>query len=456
MINILRLHGKPILNFADLRNEFSAPELCEQMEAFLNFAAVHCVPLSSLLKDRETGERYPAEYLTKEFWQGVLRQEPWPGEADAWGCFRGIVESRTREWMEQDELDEESLPQLEKEIADSRAEEKLLRISGLCEEGAGTRKVLSLLAVCELAEADALALEAGDWKSRRQREKTAGTPGGPELFLFERTACLPVGNEPCRYWYHDSDRLSPGAAIRTVKVEAAGSDNRYAVLRIELYSEQSGQCVQQISLRRGEYRYCNVSRGRIIKFLPSVCVSDELCLMRASYDAPALTVCPCGAEEWTLNTENTSSFSVGTKSQGFLLVREGKINSRFYRAAEDYFVRLKLDLIPLPVVESAVTPTGYALLLEDGSVVSGDSGERTDGAVSLSPAGRCPLLTVEGRTDWEAAISPSGGSAAVLGGEGMRACVIFASDAKEFTVRQNGNRQVLCLRKEELGDRERV
>lgn len=452
MIRVLKIQQTPILNFRDLQKRFWPAEIFRQMEIFAEFASVHCRPIRTQLADRESGRKYPAEYFTKDFWMGILRRSRWPGEENLMDCFmaaakaelgiRGNDEERDPEDSRQDEEREAGM---KREVRDGGLEEKLAFIARERGSEADYGEVIRLLAICELSEVDPRRLEPWAWKNPETAE-SGEEPEEISLFPYENTVQLMTGGRVRKFWYHDDDVLAPGARIHTVKVEARGSANQYAVLRIELYSEKTGKCVQSLSLKSGEYRYCSVSRERIIKFLPDVCVSDELCLMRQRYSQKELTVIPKDGESWTLKTEEVTSFAPGSRQQGFLLIQGGKVNSRFYRPAEDYFIRLKMDMLTLPAVEALITETGYAVLLEDGSVASSRPETWKKGIVSLSMEGRAPVLSgADSLSCREAAVSLSGKSLAFLGNEENKHEVLFSGKGRDFSIRERDGRREVWL-----------
>lgn len=446
MYKTLKIHGEPILNFWDLTQEFSPIELYQQLESFVNFAAVHCLPIPLQTIDAKTGEKYNTKYLTKKFWLTVLRRSNWTIKTNVQDTFREIIDETIKAQINIDEktsdkedLDEEQFKEIsqvfEKELCECKIYEKLKSIEKFYKDTEQQRMVICLLVICELSEIDVLKTEDNLWKESNQnsadnnsiaQEKAQGTGSDISLFTYEKEAFLPTGNDIYRYWYHESDVLEPETKIHTVKIEAKGSLNQYATLKIELYRETDKKCIQRITLKKGEWRYCNVANGKIIKFLPSISLSDDLCLMREQYSASAITVISRDAESWSVDADGTSCFSAGSKSQGFLLVQNGKANYNFYKAAEDYFTKLQLDMVTLPVVEANITENGYRLLLEDGSVASNEKLCNTSKRVSLTTIGRLPLLKLPNDAKcFETVVSDSQKSIAFLTESQKKEKVIF-------------------------------
>ena len=443
MKKLFRINGTPVLNFVDLQKTFSPTAIYEQLEIYGNFAAVHCVPLPVLLTDQKSGNRYIARYLTKEFWYKILRSVQWKQDAgDVYACLdffiRQEIEKRLKE-----ENDSGIKEAVDKEMEDAQLHQKLCFIAESAEVGQDYRKAVLLLAISELAEKDARKVGAGDWKTpdstiEASQEQISGDAHSPAIpFPYEEIAYLTAGSQVYRYWYHDKDVLSPGEKIRTVKIEAKGSSNQYADVRIELYSEETGQCVQKITLEKGEYSYCNVAGGRVIKFLPAVSLSDDICLSRSDYGKSEITVSPKNGESWILNAENVTCFSAGTKEKGFLLIQGGKVNFHFYKDAEDYFTRLQLEIITVPVVEVLVSQQGYELLLEDGTTVTDTAKGVRKGVLTLNDMGRCPLPVVTDLPDFrEAVFSETRESLAILRSGKEKENIYFADGNRKFRTRE--------------------
>lgn len=510
MMKTLRINGKPILNFLDLQSHFSPSELYRQLEVFEGFAAVHCVPLPLLLTSRESGKRYHAEYLSKEFWHGLLRCVDWPEESSPWECACALMQrllrplevkqeealAATQENLEKlqsnieqqkemivqleaeqeealavarEELEElqsdikqqnqtiaqlqethqkemaEGLERLRNEQADAELENKLRFIERTAGVEQDCRKAMLLLAVCELAEIDPRKTAPSDWRTPEEvSQNSSGAPvetagEDPVLFPYEQTAYLATGSQ-AKYWHHDSETLNPGAKIQTVRLEAKASENQYAVARIELYSEKTGRRVQSVVLNSGEFRYCTVSCGRIIRFLPAISISDDLCLFRPDYKSPAVQVRPKNGESWTLDAEHITCFSTGPKGTGFLLIQDGRVNTIFYKPAENYITRLQLEMLMLPAVEVRVCREGYEVLLEDGTTVSSFPGGNRSGVSTLFPA----LPEVRGLPDvQEAALSETGHSAAALCSTGAQERICFNGADKAFQICEDGGTSIL-------------
>ena len=510
MMKTLRINGKSILNFLDLQSQFSPSELYQQLEVFEGFAAVHCVPLPLQLTGRESGKRYHAEYLNKEFWHGLLRCVDWPEGSNPWECACALMQRLLRpleveqeealtaaqKELEQrqadakqlvngfnlleagreealavarEELEElqsdikqqnqaiaqlqethqkemaEALERLRNEQADAELENKLRFIERTAGVEQDCRKAMLLLAVCELAEIDPRKTTPDDWRTPEEISRNySGTPvetagEDPILFPYEQTAYLATGSQ-VKYWHHDSEALNPGAKIQTVRLEAKASENQYAVARIELYSEKTGRRIQSVVRNSGEFRYCTVSCGRIIRFLPAISISDDLCLFRPDYKSPAVQVRPKSGESWTLDAEHITCFSTGPKGAGFLLIQDGRVNTMFYKPAENYITRLQLEMLMLPAVEVRVCRKGYEILLDDGTTVSSLPDGNRSGVSTLFPT----LPEVRGLPDvQEVALSETGHSAAALCGADTQERIWFDGADKAFQICEDGGTLIL-------------
>lgn len=453
MNRVFMLNNKPILNFIDLQREFSPMETYRHLPAFQVFAQVHCIPMPLVLSRTENGEskRYVAVYLKKSFWKDILQRGDWPEAQSAPECLRIFKEEEAQEKINAAEIaeaqkkdvhDNEIRLTVDKEVVDAQIEEKLAFI---CQSGSlgldqdDIRKAVMLLAICEIAEMNALKCsfaaepaesEAADVSETKKQDDIANFP-------YENNAPLTAGVNPYRFWYHDDDMLTAGSGISTVRVEAKGGANQYETVRIELYSKKTRECVEKIELAEGEYRYCNVSDEEIVKFLPSVSISDSLCLLRKDYSHPDITVLASGSESWVLNMESVSCFSAGTKDTGFLFVQNGKVRNSFFRPTENYMVKLKFDMVTAPVVEVKITQDGYELLTASGTVVSNTASNGNKGIASLDRNSRVPLPVMQNDGDvQEVALSESQKSVAVKAHGGNKHRIIFSGDGTAFEVRQ--------------------
>ncbi len=465
MEKTLRIHNVPILNYIDLRQQFDPIDLYTHLEQFYEFAEVHCLPLPILLSDRETGQKYKATYVTKEFWLRMIRTS---------GQFTDLSMEKIASQMIEDEIKaehvsddgcaerDEAVKKLKKELTDADIEEKWEYISSMLNDKTDVRKVLSLLAICEIAEIHPKQMDISVWKRTQKSADEYGEQdsGGKQAlqnyikntsdimyFTYEKDICLTASAYAYKYWYHDEDTLEKGKHIKTVRITATGSSNQYASVKIELYSFKSKALLQTITLKRDEFRYCNVSAGKIIQFLPIASISDDICLLRAPLDSSNITVQARQAEAWTLNIDHVSSFICGGDGQGFILIQNGKINSQFYKPAKDYFNKLRLEMIPLPVVEGMIQGKNYFFLLEDGSMFSNASKQNVvgPGTAVLNKMNRYPFPSMNSNTFREAALSQSLKSFVGIDTASGKNTIIFLGDERSFETKLQNEQIVIRL-----------
>ena len=463
MDRILKANGEPVLNYVDLKRQFDPLYYYRHLETFCAFAEIHCLPLPTLLTSKKTGERYVARYLTKEFWMGVIRSADRSTKLPAQKQFAEIVKATTKALCDS-ENDEEAISEtkeaLSREIEDARVADKLSDLNRLLGEPDASQMALPLLAICELSEILPSQVDVSRWKEETSSAVTpkvpgmgvssaaqsAGAPEQPqsdsaiEFFHYEDDVYLTAGTYVYRFWYHDEDALSKGSRIKTVRIAAKGGTNQYASVKIELFSPETKALVQTVILKKDEYRYCNTADGKIIKFLPVASISDDLCIMRETLDSSSLFIQPRNAEAWTLNVDGISSFAAGGNNLGFLLVQNGKISAQFFKPAEDYFYKLKLGMVPRPVVEATVKGNEYFLLMEDGTVFSNAKELPSGGRVSLTETNRHPFPTVNGKISGEAVLSDSRKSLTVFDTASGKSAVYFDCGTTPFEVREQDDR----------------
>ncbi len=409
MRTLLRINGERILNFMDLRENFSPAELYGQLADFRRFAAVHCVPLGICYTDSDTQELYIARYVTKEFWYSLLGRSQWPDQT----APAQLLDALVKELVPQRESAGEEAGTPEQDIAGEAADGFLYeKLEAIVRGGVqdAVRAVL-MLAISELSEVDARTVRSGEWQEN-------DIPSRPEGFGYVDEAPLAVSKIPYRFLCRGGGALKPGERIRTVRIAAkAGRSGKFAT--VELWPDGASSPVLTQKLAPGEYRYCSAVGDRIICFLPSLCVSDDLCAFRAGYSGQTIRVKPQNGEEWELREDGITSMSAGSGGRGMLFVQNGRLNFAFFRDAEDSFSRFVLESITKPAVEVRVTEGGFEVLLEDGTTAAGGDVLPRTGVLSLSGGGQGFGLKVLGEKDaGECALSLSGRSAAVLSGGG--------------------------------------
>ena len=421
MRRVLKLNNIPIWNLVDLQREFSPMAAYDQLQEFCSFAGVHCVPLPQVLVNAENAELYAAKYVTKQFWFSILTRQNWPEDA---ASPEDCMDKLLRPLYEQEIGGREGADAVQgkteqqrllREFTDAAVSEKLKHIvksAGLTNDAGDIRQAVTLLAICQLAEVNPLkqsfrALQpeksaaAPEQKKSPRPQSRLQNQSKPQVefrqtvteFPFEKTAALAASGEPYCYWYHEEAEPRKGERIHTVCIKAQPGSRSDQVVRIALFSPTTGKCVQEITLKKGEFRYCNVSAGKIIGFLPDGAVSTDLCLLRDSYAADHYTVIPKDADAWKLNQRGITMAAAGTQQDGFLLLMDGKVSTAFYKPARDYMVQLQFDMIMMPVAELQLTADGCRLLLEDGTVVYNGKKEKNR-CVTLSGS-RAPLKALD-------------------------------------------------------------
>lgn len=467
---MLKLKDVAILNAFDLKKEFSPWTAYENIEAFEAFARVHCVPLAHILEGSDGA--YRAAYLKKDFWLEILNKglhsEAWPEETldNAASCFLKLVKEAWPKIYGQESQDKG----LKREIQDAAVEKKLAYIvkeAGFSGSQKEIRTSLLLLSMCELAEADVFAQNFQRWEERKetaakkiqtadenvQGKEPAGGLAELDIRLFPEADNVPLktSSAPYCFWYYSEGQLKSTCRIKTVRVEAVHGGNQFEKVCIQLYDCNTKEQIQTIYLNIGEYRDCNIADGKVIKFLPSFVLSENLCLVRENCCQSQLTVIPKGAEGWKLgldeeNSRKVTSFAVGEESnQGILLIRSGKLITGFYKPCEEFAVKMALRMIGDVLVEVCIGTGGYRLLTEDGTVLSDDpawNGKRH--MVTVSEDGRGYLPQVQGEMDVQEAISDEKGTVLALRYKnGTYRILNFQNEGRRIQAKQDGGQSAI-------------
>lgn len=379
MRKILKLNHVPIWNLPDLQREFSPLAAYEVIQDFCYFARVHCVPLPLHLQNGKNGKATPAVYLKKEFWLDILTRRDWPETKSAAECMTyfvqkcyeeasGIPSKKGGELAQGDDIK----AQIEQETCDAMLTKKLEHIcksGGFQNNPEDSRKAVMLLAICELAEVNPLT------QTFQQMQVSSAERKEPDAFLYEKNAALVAAEEPYQFWYHDDDTIPEGKRIRTVCVKSQPGTNPYTVVKIELYSKKTKECVQKITLAPDEYCYCNALEGSIVCILPNVDIGRDLCLFRKNSSRADYEIVPRNGAPWNLKHGNISCVAVAEREADFLLLADGKVNTAFYKPAKDYLIQLQFDMIMGNAVEILFTQKGCSVLLEDGTVLTNGKAE---------------------------------------------------------------------------------
>lgn len=433
MRKILKLNHVPIWNLSDLQREFSPLAAYEVIQDFCYFARVHCVPLPIHLQNGKNGNPTPAVYLKKDFWLDILTRRDWPDAKSATQCMTYFVQKCYEEASGSLSKGGESAQgdnikaQIEQETSAAMLTKKLEHIrksGGFQNNPEGSRKAVMLLAICELAEVNPLTQTF-----QQTQSASAAKCKEPDAFLYEKNAALVASEEPYRFWYHDDDAIPEGKRIRTVCVKSQPGANPYTVVKIELYSKKTGECVQKITLAPDEYCYCNALEGSIVCFLPNVDIGRDLCLFRKNASRADYEVVPRNGAPWNLKHGSISCVAAAEQETDFLLLADGKVNTAFYKPAKDYIVQLQFDMIMGNAVEILLTRKGCSVLLEDGTVLTNGKPEAKK-RVRLRSNHRVKASTADIR---EVALSEDGSAVVALRKKGAP-CVYF--DHQGFQAKQ--------------------
>lgn len=395
-IHILKINDHIILNIVDLQEHFSVWEVYEQREAFVVFAQVHCCPLTVWIK-AENGSMDAARYLDKHFWLELLRRKP-DMECGAGHMPVDLIRENLNKILGGEIQKEEAAKRVQLELQSLHLEEKLEHISDSGNLDAA-ETVVELLALCELAEIDARKQDFQRWLptaavkqdqplNQGESEQVCST----EILDFPETdrVILLTRREPYRFRYHETDKLESGK-IRTVRLEASSREGK--TLRVELYRED-GTIAQMLEMKAGEYRDCNVANHRLICVLPTLSISDTLCVARKDYTSTEITIIPRDATPWILNVDASTAkkitcFAAGDNTkEGFLYLRSGRLMKGFYKPNENYGIRQQLEMVEDRLVEVRLAEGCYELLTERGEIISNnpEKNGRT-GVVSLYQRG---------------------------------------------------------------------
>lgn len=454
---MLKLNNQIVLNAWDLQRYFSPWDAIRQIEDVLVFARVHCQRLAIVLRDQRNADTggpvgYGAAYLNKQFWIEVVEEGSKPSgwkysSASVKACFQDILRTKFEEYTSP----EQNKPLL-RELADAGVEEKLQYIlsSGkLTGSPQDIRTTILLLALCELAEVDVFAQSFQRWEAEPKKPQTAAAsvhqssrkepvppPKKPpaERVPDVEVLRLETRGTPYRFLYYERDELEAGQTIRSVRLEAVTGRDKANNITIQLVHPKTDQLVLSTVLNAGTFRDCTVVDGKIVKLLPTMAISQNLCVARTQR-SEQFEVVPFGSDLWTIDMDPEEARGVtclaagDEQTQGFLFVSGGKVLTSFYKPCEDYFVRMEMQMITDPIVEAKIAPEGYCLLTSVGSVISDiPEWNGRKNLVSLSEFGRKPDYVIENMTQAaEVVLNESLNSLAVRDRHG-KMDVIFAED----------------------------
>lgn len=465
---MLKLNNQIVLNAWDLQRYFSPWDAIRQIEDVLTFARVHCQRLAIILRDQRNADTggpvgYSAVYLNKQFWIEVVEEGSKPSSwkyspASVKACFQDILKTKFEEYTSP----EQNKPLL-REITDARVDEKLQYIiaSGkLTGTPQDVRTTILLLALCELAEVDVFAQSFQRWETEPKKPQTAAAsvhqPSRKEPVSLPKeppaeqvpdveVLRLETRGTPYRFLYYEQDKLEAGQTIRSIRLEAVMGRDKANNVAIHLVHPKTNQVVLSTVLNAGTFRDCTVVDGKIVKLLPTMAISRNLCVARTQKSAQ-FEVVPLGSDLWTIDMDTEKARGVtclaagDEQTQGFLFVSGGKVLTSFYKPCEDFYVRMEMQIITDPVVEAKIVPEGYCLLTSGGSVISDiPEWNGRKNLVSLSEFGRKPDYVIENMPlAAEVVLNESLNSLAVRDRHG-KMDVIFADDPAR-SIHKTGDR----------------
>lgn len=399
---MLKVNGHGILNLLDLQRTCPVWQIMGQMEEFRSFAEVHCVPLPLLFTTTD-GKRKRAAYLTKAFWLSLLPSEP-PLKGNL--SEKEWVEYIVGKWAAQYEPDaavpEEIMREVIIEAEHEKIMEKAAALLNLKKQDSNLtgNELITILAVCMLAELD---MDKIDSFTRGRGTSKGGYPvshAGTQLMPMEmpdnsNRIRLIACSTPYRYFLFEDNRMPDKGIIKTVCVEAVSSQNEFERVIIQVYSEKENKVVWEFNLNKGEYRYCNIIQGKIIKFLPSMCIGKHRCIYRYRYNSSDLIVEDRygGGETKTILEYGGGVSSFGTGAEGDIFICSGSLMlSRYRPYMSNPAVKMKLDglmMLAECFVEVSILDDKYMLLTDWGGVYSNDG----------DMDGKSGVVSLEG-TDW--------------------------------------------------------
>ncbi|MBR0220963.1 MAG: hypothetical protein IJQ63_04240 [Synergistaceae bacterium] len=428
---LIKISGEPVFNLFDLKKNFSPRELLLNLEKFINFAVLHCLPLvSHLVCRKHPQEIYVAKYLTKDFWFEIIKQPQAQAKKSAQEFLKNVLKDNYESWSE--------------ELQDADILNKLEFIAQ--NNKANYPESFILLAIAELCEVNAMETDKTLWADIELASKDQSKINAINYFdATQSVQELRAREQPYRFFYHESDRLpDQNSLIKTVCVRALSNNlNKNLNVSIELYNRHS-VLEQSLSLMPGEFRYCNVYEGKIIKFLPCVSISHDICIARKDYASDEITIFnKLNTVVNTLNLQNVSSVAAGNNEQGVLLVKDARADLRYFRLANPSDQNY-LNMQRLKVVEAAFVNDECQILFENGVVLSKAGHEFKkvkDGAAFLTRSFTPVIGNNEAAQHYtETAVSESGRSAAVLSRKNL---LTFFPGSKGFYIRRRRNNFVI-------------
>lgn len=371
----MKIKGKSILNFNDLREKFSVWEIYEHRKSFLDFARIHCRPLdlsyscTGILDGSCTLKK--AHFLTKKYWYDFLTKPSVKGKNVC--SVHDYIQWLTAQLVES----KGGNPgEFDKELDALQISKKLTYImekAALPETLEGIQTGVMLLAICELSEVNVF--EQNFTKESRAAVSSDNDIQTNIVPFPEKDVQLEVRHEPYRFWYYETDTLAERQRIQTFMLKAIPGKNRYEVATIELYHPSTKKMIQSIQLKHNEYVWCNVADRKIIKFLPveSVCCGQRL--YRKDRALPNLWIQTPNTDEEPfdmggIDLTKITCFSTGTAEQGILFLWDGTIQYMYYQKRTDSYIENQLKSIRDKLVEIEVNETGFRALTRFGTIIT--------------------------------------------------------------------------------------
>ena len=442
---MLKLSGRFILNLRDLQKKCDPLEILNQKDDFAAFAEVHCVPLPIIFQINE--KKYEqAEWLTKEFWNYLLKDEsifeeikagnkaaaelyeeiittlcisyyerkeriqrlketaqineidrkkPWNYYVDI--CIEKEKQARQEqkeEFTKEDELElrqyldffvsKENIEKIKREISLAAIQQQIevFLKKDAC-QSMDMKTIIEATAVIMLLEIKA---QDAIFKKKAQIEQQSG----PQYMMMakeDRVVQLTTSSRPYLYYLFEEDRLPEKVKIETVRIEAGIGRNQFEKVIIQLYSEREQKVLFEVSMNKGEYRHCNIIQGKIIKFLPTMSIGGNSWAYRRYYSSGDIRMGGKNQENEIILEygKEVSCFSVG--DSGALFIKDGKlIAQRYIPYQQNRYITDEIDALDYEnFVEAVVMEQGYVFLSENGVTYSNVEGQNgKSGVISLS------------------------------------------------------------------------
>lgn len=205
----------------------------------------------------------------------------------------------------------------------------------------------------------------------KEAEKSAPVPSVELINANASYEKLECRDTPYRWWLYEVNEVPKNEVIHTVKIEAVKKQNGFGNVCIQLYSEKR-QMVWELSLKPGEYRYCNMIQGKIVCFLPTVAVCDEFCVYRPNYYSSDIRVWARKDKRETQLAYGSEVSSYSVCKDGEMYLRKGRVMSgRYLPCKNNQRIADKLEALSYETfVEVHVNDKGYMLLNNKGLVRS--------------------------------------------------------------------------------------